>query len=89
MGLPWVNGQGITPTKWKCDAFLESEGLHNDFAWLVNNIGMGVFSNFHYLMCHGITLEFLSTFEYTLEDSGMPASCSFTLGEVQHMMTLV
>lgn len=83
-----MNSQGMTPTKWKCDAFLESHGLHNDFAWLADNVGMGVFSNFHYLTYCGITVKFLSTFEHTLEDSIVPVSSSFTLGGVLHTMML-
>lgn len=85
---PRVSSRGMTPTKWKCDAFLESQGLHNDFAWLADNAGMGVFSNFHYLTYRDITVEFLSTFEHTLEDSRVPASCSFMLGRVPRTMTL-
>jgi hypothetical protein len=74
--------------KWKCDTCLEFQGLHSDFAWLADNVGTGVFSNFHYLMYRDITMEVLSTFVHTLEDSRVQASCSFKLGGVSRTMTL-
>jgi hypothetical protein len=74
-----MNNRGMTPAKWKCDAFLESQGLHNEFAWLENNVGMGVFSNFHYLTYRSITVELISTFSHTLDDLRVEPSCSFML----------
>jgi hypothetical protein len=64
---------------WADDTVLSRFEMRGDFDWMANNAGMALFASLHTETYHDLTIEFLSTFEDTLDTHQENCTVSFMM----------
>jgi hypothetical protein len=82
-----MSARKVLPTKWVDEDFLTAQGFSSDFATLVMNAGMEVFSSLNCDTYKRATLEFLVTFHDDLDILGRDTTVSFSLNGTPDCLT--